>query len=263
MLCIPVVGLGQVPTTTPATQSAPAAWNPAQALTAINDFSFSYAQPGFYALLRHVKAHGIDATTPPLTNVKWTDLLERPADFRGRLVHLHGALGGNRRWKHESAAFADLGYLSEIQLTQADEPIICKVILTGDASDVPLGALVDVDAYFVTIQYYYSETKRQHQAAVFIGEGPTIVSTAAAHPSAPSSFDWIGPIVTTTVGLLIAYLILRRSVQRHRPIETLRAARGAPLHLADDLAAWANDPQAAQPDQSAPQSAETREKPPE
>lgn len=223
----------------------PGFWDIAAELADIKDFSFSYAQPGFYALLRYVKRNGLDTTTPPAEGVDWKDLLERPADFRGALLRIHGAVVGNRRWKHNSAEYEDIGYVSEVLLTRAGEPIICKLILTGDASDVPLGAVIDVDAYFVTIQHYYSESNRQRQAAVFIGVGPTTVATTAVEPE--RSFDWTGPIVATTLGFLIAYLILRRAVRNRGPAESLRASRPAPMHLADDLAEWARTNQGGGP----------------
>lgn len=259
------IAAGQDSTTEPARQGASESWNAATALSSIHDFSFSYAQPGFYALLRRVKAHGLDASEAARTNERWTDFLERPADFRGQIVHLRGTVGGNRRWKHESAEYADLGYLSEMQLTKADEPIICKVILSGDASDIPLGAIVDVDAYFVTIQHYYGESKRQHQAAVFVGQGPSIVSTAGPGRPAQPAFDWTGPIVAATAGLLIAYLILRRSVHGRRPVAALRASREAPLHLADELAEWTrtDDPLSRGSNAAESPTSNPREAPPE
>lgn len=223
-------------TSPPASGPAPDAWIVAVDLDEIKDFSFSYAQPGFYALLRRVKRGGLDPASPPVEGVRWTDLLERPADFRGALLRVSGVVAGNRRWKHNSAEYEDIGYVSEVHLTQADQPLICKLILTGDASDVPLGAMIDVDGYFVTIQHYYSESKRQCQAAVFVGVGPTTISTAGA--AGQRAVDWTGPIIATTAGFLVAYLILKRTLRGHRPIESLRASKPAPLHLADDLADW-------------------------
>ncbi|GMU81239.1 MAG: hypothetical protein AMXMBFR47_11100 [Planctomycetota bacterium] len=227
---------GPASTSGPASRAGRDARDGARELSEIKDFSFSYAQPGFYSLLRHVKQQGLDPARPPVEGAAWTELLERPADFRGALLRVSGVVAGNRRWKHNSAEYEDIGYVSEVHLTQADQPLICKLILTGDASDVPLGAMIDVDAYFVTIQHYYSESKRQCQAAVFVGVGPTTVSTAGAAPQ--RAFDWTGPILATTGGFLIAYLILKRTLRGHRPIESLRASKPAPLHLADDLAAW-------------------------
>jgi hypothetical protein len=217
------------------------------ALAAIEDFSFSFAQPGFHAVLEYVKTMGGSPGQAGAAVVidDWTALLERPADFRGLPVTIEGLVGRNKSWRFEQEERRHLGPVWQLELWRPDQPIAATVILTDDADDIPIGATIRVTGYFVMIRQYHSDTKQVRQAALLVGHGPTLVTrTGAAQTTRSASNLIVGLLVTATAALLITWVLLRRSVGKTRPASTTpRASAAAPMSLADDLAAWAEQEQ--------------------
>jgi len=227
------------------------------ALADIEDFSFSFVQPGFYALLEHLKTthRPPGLLRPPLPIDDWTTLLERPADFRGLPLTIEGTVGRNKPWRFQQEPHRRLGTLWQLELARADQPLSATVILTNDASDIPLDATIRVTGYFVMIRQYYSRTNRIRQAALLVADGPTVVSTAVARTAGRSGLNLlIGALVALTAALLVIWILLRRSVVHPRQsASALHASTRAPTSLADDLAAWAaEDSDQAPGDSAAP-----------
>ncbi len=223
------------------------------ALSATQDFTFSYAQPGFYALLTHMRADpqfdpAVPATTTaPAPLSDWRALLERPADHRGQLVTIEGVLRHSTAWRHQQPQHAALGTLWELQVTRPDQPIVCKLILTEDAADIPLEATLRVTGVFIAIQHYYSETNQLRPAAVLIARGPSQVTTTGASPAAGAG-DWsrtAGLLAAGIAGLTLVWLLLRRSAGRMHAGETPHATRAPAVSLAHELDAWAQSEAAA------------------
>lgn len=212
-------------------------------LRPVEDFSFSFAQPGFYALLEHLKTtrQSPGHARQPLEIDDWTTLLERPADFRGLPITIEGLVGRNKVWRFQQEQYRHLGTVWQLELWRSDQPIAATLILTDDATDIPVGATLRVTGYFVMIRQYYSEAKRLRHSALLVAHGPTLVSQTVARPRARSTANWIlGLVITGTAALLVIWFLLRRSVGRtRRTTQTLRASTRAPVSLADDLAAWA------------------------
>ncbi len=221
------------------------------ALVAIQDFSFSYAQPGFYALLEYMRADpDFDpaagrggAAGMPLTD--WRILLERPADFRGRPVCIEGVVRRSTAWRHQQPQYAALGTLWELQLSRRDQPLVCKLLLTEPAVDVPLGATLRVTGIFTTIQHYYSETHQLRQAAVLVARGPSQIAVAAKPPSSELG-DWSragGLLAAGIAGLTLVWLLLRRSTARPLDGSAPHATQTPGISLADQLQTWAETEQ--------------------
>ncbi len=212
-------------------------------LSGVEDFSFSFSQPGFHAVLEHVKTmSGSPGQAREAVSIDdWTTLLERPADFRGLPVTIEGIVGRNKAWRFEQEQHRHLGAVWQLELWRADQPIAATLILTDDASDIPIGATIRVTGYFVLIRQYHSGTRQVRQAALLVGHGPMLVSQTAAPPSRrPISRGIVGMVVAVTLALLVIWMLLRRSAARtRRTTGTLRASHPAPVSLADDLAAWA------------------------
>lgn len=235
----------------PATASAPTCQTARADLARIDDFSFSYAQPGFYGVLECVRRTGVARLddAEPLAITDWKVLLERAADYRGRAIAVEGIVGRNTAWKPLDERQRSLGTVWELQLHRDDQPLICKCILVGDAGDIPVGARVELAGVFIMIHQYYSESKRLRQAALLVGVGPTSVSHVAPRAAPSTNNSQIAAIFALAAGLALAWFLLRRrmggtALRDHRK---LRAERGAPLTLADDLAAWARQEPADKP----------------
>lgn len=217
------------------------------ALSSIEDFSFSFSQPGFYAVLSHIKTDvdSLDLSESATPIDAWTVLLERPAEFRGLPVTVEGTVGRNTQWQFEQPEHWALGPVWQLELTRRDQPIAVTLILTEDAGDIPLGATLRVTGYFVMMRNYYSATNRVQQAALLVGHGPTLISKPVGQVNQRSRPNHLIAIVAAcTAGAFVVWLILRRSLSRGpHDLRELRASRPAPESLADDLAAWtANDP---------------------
>lgn len=236
--------------TTRSADSQPPAELPREVLAAlegIEDFSFSFAQAGFHAVLEHLKTTSASPghAREPVEIRDWTALLERPADFRGLPITIEGVVGRNTPWRFEREEYRRLGPVWQLELWRSDQPIAATLILTSDATDIPLGATIRVTGYFVMMRQYYSQTKRLRQAALLVAQGPTLVSQAIARTRTRSASSWIlGLMAALTAALLVIWLLLRRSVGRTRlASQSLRASGPAPTSLAEDLAAWAGEEQ--------------------
>src|SRR5262245_43879806 len=187
------------------------------ALAKVSDFSFSYDGDGLIALLSHLKASGKSPgyVREPVAVARWADLLEHPADFRGVPVTVTGVVGRNSAWRFQQPEHQALGAVHELQISRDDQPIICKLVFTQDVGDVAVGASVTATGYFLTIQQFYGESNRLHQAAVLVGLGPTQVTHTAARPeSSMNSTQILGVLGALTLGLIVAWFLLRKAATR-------------------------------------------------
>jgi hypothetical protein len=212
------------------------------ALAQTREFAFDFDQPGFYAVFEYVKrsprSPGYMQTPVEVTD--WRDLLERPNDFRGRPVTITGVVGHNKA-PYVLESRRELGLLSQLELSRAEQPLACTVILTENVADIPLNATVTVTGYFVMIRAYYGPSKRVQQAALLVAAGPTTVDRSMPHAAPIGTLDWWWPVGAIAVGLVITVILLwRPSRAGARDYRSLRASHAAPVNLADDLARWAN-----------------------
>jgi hypothetical protein len=216
-------------------------------LDKIDDFTFDFDKPAYYELLKHVQqaAHPPGHTQPPLVVDDWRTLAERPHDFRGLAVTIEGVVGANRAYTHQRRR--ELGTVWQLELTGTrPQGCACTVICTRDVGDLPLGATVEITGYFVMMRSYLGSSQRPQMAALLVAAGPSRVSTAKPAPSA-ASVDWAAIVPWllggTLAGLMLAWLLIRRSAAAHRPrdLHALRPRSSAPASLADDLARWADE----------------------
>lgn len=222
----------------------PAGFPPAvsESLARTQDFAFNFDQPGFYALVEHVRAAPLSADPGPgpLRIDDWSVLLERPADHRGRLVTVTGVVGRNKD-PFALASRPDLGLLTQVELRSEGQPIACTLIFTQDAASVPVGATIEATGYFLMIRQYYGDSGQARPAALIVSPGPTLIERAAARPTSKQSEQTLAWFFgALLVGLLLAVVVLRRGTRAARvEVGALHASRPAPLSVADDLARWA------------------------
>ncbi len=211
------------------------------ALAAVEDFTFHFDQPAFYAVVAAVQqseqAPGFGQA--PIVVADWRDLLERPNDFRGQVITIEGVVGAAKP-PYTLVQRPDLGPLWQVELQRADQPLSCTVIFTEDASAIPVGARVRVTGYFVMVRRYHGRTRPQ-QAALLVAPGPSRISQAAGGVQSDGA-DWRWMLAALAAGVLLALWLFRRAAGRGRTdVRELRARGTAPVNLADDLAAWAQD----------------------
>lgn len=225
------------------------------ALASVEDMSLRFDHAGFYALLRHVDETNEAPGTheAPLLVDDWRALLERPGEFRGRAVTIEGTVGRSSSWRALVAQAADVGEVWQWELERTDQPLACTVVLTENASDIPLGATVRVTGYFVMIRQYYTRQNRPAPAALLVAHAPSSVRLPSPPPTGSAGFapaTAIGIGGATLVGVVIWVMLRRRSAAR-TDLHALRAESGAPLSLSTELADWAEHAAPAAPPEDA------------
>lgn len=212
-----------------------------EALGTAVDFRFDFIQPGFYAVMRHVQ----DTIEPPgfgeaAESVEdWRALLERPGHFRGRAIRIRGTVGRNSSWAERDADGALRPPVWQLELQDAaGGPLACTVILARPADDIPLGAAIDVAGYFVLVRQYYDARNQVRQAALLVARAPISISLPGPAAVRPTRVHWSWALAAALVGLLVAWVLLRRVGRAPTDPRTLRARQAAPESLADEFAAW-------------------------
>src|SRR5262249_1453815 len=155
-------------------------------------------------------------------------------------ITVEGVVGVNRGYEH--ARQRDLGKVWQLELTGTrPQPCACTVVCTEDAGDVPLGATIRITGYFVMIRNYLGPSQRTQSAALLVAAGPTQIAGATRPAAAPGAVGWYWFVGPATVGLLIAWILIRRASagRAKHDIRSLAARNAAPQDLSGDLADWA------------------------
>jgi len=208
-------------------------------LSSVEDFTFDFDQPGYYAVLRFVKsspfAPGFGSS--PVVVDDWRSLVERPGDFRGLPVTIEGQIGRNKD-PYVHAQYPELGQVWQVELLRPDQPVACTVVFTSDVSDLPLGAAVRVTGYFVKVNRFPRSRGEPGLSALLVAPGPSRVTRTVARSAGGLDWRWLAGAIVG--GLVVTFILLRRSRRFERSdLRALEPDRPAPLNLADDLAAWA------------------------
>lgn len=226
--------------------SGPAAFEVATALQDVHDFSFDLGQPGLYALLEYLKSPA--APSPAQMDSEaiddWSVLVERPRDFRGRVVTINGVVGRNSAWRMLDDAHAGLGHVWQLEVRGERQAYPCTVLLSGDATDIPIGATIRVNGYFCFVRQYRGESGQVWQAPVVVGVGPSEVARGSAQrPLRTSDAAYAaGWLISIGVGLAAIFLGLRWFLRggagaSRGAIEA--KVKAAPFSVAEDLTQWA------------------------
>lgn len=209
------------------------------ALRGVADFTYDFAQPGYYALLEFAKRTGGVGGPQQLALAvdDWRVLLERPADFRGQLLELEGIVGRNKD-PYTHAARPELGPVWQVELRQPGQPLACTVIFTNDVTDLPLGARVRLRGWFVKINRFPASGGKEGLSALIISPGPLMVSTEQA-AGQREVVDWRWLLAAVIVGLAVAvYLMWRAGRPTRSGVEQLRTLYESPEDLREELSAW-------------------------
>lgn len=208
-------------------------------LALIEDETFHFDQPGFYAAVEHVRSWGREISTAQAADVDdWCDLLERPADHRGRLVRVCGVVARCKD-PYVLSARPELGPLVQIELTRADQPIACTVIVAGAADPAPLGATVTAAGCFVMVRQHHGEDRRPRQALLVVAPGVE-VSPAPADAAAGGSLDWRWVGAATVIAAAVCVFVLRApAAAAPRGPAALHASGPAPMDLSEALREFA------------------------
>lgn len=232
------------PASTPASTSQPACELPPDVcsqLAEVQDFQLYYDFPAFYSLISYVRtATAADSANRPTARRvdNWRDLVERPSAFRGCRVTITGVVGANKD-PYTLPRYPQLGELSQLELRKPGQPVAGTLIVTADATNVPLGATVEATGYFLVARRYLDRQQKDHVGIVLITPQVTVLAAGRGASGQPTSVWWLlGALIA---GMIVTILILRRTVGGDAPrdLRTLHAAHIAPTSVADEFADWA------------------------
>jgi hypothetical protein len=213
-------------------------------LANVTDFVYHFDFPAYYALVDFVQetptalAPGVDA----LTVDDWQTMVATPSAFRGRVVHVEGIVGLNKP-PHRYPNHPQIEPVSQLELYRPGQPISASVICTSDVGDIPRGAEVELDAYFLSVKKFRDQRNREQLSLVFVARGPSVVRKlplADATVNDGAYWSWI--IAAAVVGLALAWIMLRRATRHpttQRPFDRERPRTTPTVNLSDELEAWA------------------------
>lgn len=181
----------------------------AEKLAETKDFAFDFDQPGFYALVEWVQ--GNDENSADAIEIEdWRTLVERPNDFRGRLVRIRGRVGRNKP-PYRLQARPALGLLTQLELSQPGHGVSATVICTTDVGDVTLGAEAEFVGRFVMVRNFHTDNGRVGQAVLIVSPAPISLSEEmpASAQKLPALGKWLFYSLLTAA--VIFWVILRRA----------------------------------------------------
>lgn len=207
-----------------------------QPLAKIEDFTYHFDQPGFYATVEHMKSADDDPATAIDIN-DWRTLVERPNDFRGRLVRIRGTVGRNKApYKLESRP--ELGLLTQLELSQPTHGVSATVISTEDVGDIALGADAEFVGRFVMVRNFHTDNGRVGQAVLIVSPGPLSLSEPMPTNAAaelPALGKWL--FLSAVAALVIVWILVKRANRMgSRTIFEQRAETDTVANLEDYLA---------------------------
>lgn len=195
-------------------------------LGGIRDNVFSFDDPAFYHLCAYVAAFDDPRLVTPIGDgelVEWRLLLERPSDYRGKLVAVEGVL--QQRFAFNVHDRPGVATLYEADLSRPGSQSFCTVVTTDNILDVPHRARVRVRGYFVKVRAYQTTGKDTGAGPLLVARNLQVVSEAP--PGGGRLIDWSdhrNTILGATLVLAIAWIYLRRKARavvaktgRHRP----------------------------------------------
>ncbi len=185
----------------------------------VRDFVLSFDEPAFYHYCRIV-TNDLDAATFEIDEddsaAPWKLMLERPGDYRGRLLLVEGVLQACHAY--ELVNRPGLGTLHQCELSGLDTRSICTLVVTEAPSDIPIRSRIRAKGFFIKARAYRTQTGDTGAGPLLVARRIELVSPPPAlWESARGERGTSWWVVTITAALAVAWLLLRRNVRRHIP----------------------------------------------
>lgn len=194
-------------------------------LDAVSDNVYSFDDPAFYALCLLVAEYDDPLRDGPIADsdiTPWRFLMERPSDYRGRLVAVEGRLQQCFEFQVENRLGG--ASLFEADITSPGTGATCTIITTEDIRRIPHRSWVRGRGYFLKVRSFRTTEGTS-------GVGPLIVARQLQiHEGAAGSREaggkgWQSPRNLITGGavlLTVIWLILRQRVRQAARATTRR-----------------------------------------
>lgn len=201
------------------------------------DGTFSFDDEAFYWLCAHARSSAARqellaaASESP---IPIRQLLERPADFRGRPVVVEGVL--RSREEYEIRTRPELGRLTQLELSVPGSRAVVTIVCTERAASMSIGLPVRATGYFLKSRQFRTTDGQPGGGIVLVTTG-MISTTTSSVPEAPRRdgffglirAEWIAAGITV---LVVVWLYLRRRLRvpggaRHSIMEEAPTRNGA------------------------------------
>jgi hypothetical protein len=202
----------------------------------VRDNVFSFDDEAFYEFCRYVRDHVPPAVSPMEASapaVPWKFMLERPSDYRGRLVTIEGVLQARTAFEVSGPGREGIGRLYQCELSDQGTRSLCAAITVDDPQDIPIRSRVRAKGFFIKVRSYTTN-------AGDWGAGPLLVARRLELIEPPSSAlpdvfsGWaigLTEVCVATAVLALVWLALRRAVRRTRSPGTPVRGRSRPGHM--------------------------------
>lgn len=219
----------------------------ADALRGVQDHVFTFDDTAFYLLCRRAATEDSVAFNDPAAKqtVPWQFLLERPSDYRGRLVCVEGVLRGRQGFTVGGLGREGLGTLHQCELFERGTKAVCTIIAVRDPAAIPLHARVRALGFFLKVRAFRDLAGETGFAPLLVARELTCVSAPRGIAQAMSSDRWSllnvrRPLtVVSWTALLVCAGLLIRGWRRARRLHPVRRSAGEPAG-ADDFD-WLED----------------------
>lgn len=193
-------------------------------LDAVHDHVTSFDDPAFYWFCRYVRGRA----APPEYAVGELDapvdgraLIERPGEYRGRVVMVEGTLRAIRSYEVSNRPGVGTLQQAEVELTDGS---ICTVVLPVEASAVSIGNRVRAKGVFIKIRRYATKSGVQGDGPLMVAPNLSVLTPPIESSSPVSNLTDGRWIAGATAGAAVVWLILRRRSSRrvNRALGTMR-----------------------------------------
>ncbi|MFQ5411075.1 MAG: hypothetical protein ACE5EC_02220 [Phycisphaerae bacterium] len=201
-------------------------------LEGVHDHVFSFDDPAFYCIRNAIREDPnpdrYDVTDDDVI-VPWQFLMERPSDYRGRLVTLEGRLL-KRHPPYELPNRRGGGPWYQCELGRANTRAACTVVLIDDPAAVALRSPVRVKGYFLKIRDYRVKSGATAAGPLLVGRrlepfhGTEKDSGERLEPIADGGYTGL---IGGTAMLALFWLVLRRGLQAEPSWPTPKARGGS------------------------------------
>lgn len=194
------------------------------------DGTFSFDDEAFYWLCAHARSSAarqelLAAASESSTPIR--QLMERPADFRGRPVVVEGVL--RSREEYEIRARPELGRLTQLELSVPGSHAIVTIVCMEQPARMPIGLPVRATGYFLKSRMFRTADGQSGAGVVVVTNGMVSVASTSDRTAERSSGVSMASerwVVLAVAVLLVAWLGLRRRVrQSPRLMPAARDAR--------------------------------------
>lgn len=181
------------------------------------DGTFSFDDEAFYWLCAHVRSSAarqelLAAASELPTPIR--QLMERPADFRGRPVVVEGVL--RSREEYEIRARPELGRLTQLELSVLGSRAIITIVCIERLAGMPIGLPVRATGYFLKSRMFRTADGQSGAGVVVVTNGMVSVASTTDRIVERSSGIFMASerwVVLAVAVLLVAWLWLRRRVR--------------------------------------------------